>query len=91
MPSVNLSPETYEKLVELARRRGASPEDIAEVAVAREFRDRPMSSEEWLAEWDSLVASIRSRIPSETTSEELEADLSAAVAWARERRRARSH
>jgi hypothetical protein len=91
MPSVNLSPETYEKLVQLAKRRGMSPDEVAEVAVVRDFRETPMSAEEWLAEWDRATAEIRGSIPAHVAPEELQADLDRALEEARAKRRARGN
>jgi hypothetical protein len=91
MPSVNLSLETYEKLKQLADERGCTPEAAIELAVSRELRSERLSPGEWQREWDSLVASIRARIPEDNSPEELEADIDVAVAEARAKRRARSH
>ena len=62
MPSVNLSPETYEKLKELAARKGRSPDEVAQDALQQHVLDAVTAWADQLAEVDAT--------PTESLTEE---------------------
>lgn len=92
MPSVNLTPETYEKLKKIAARRGCTPDEVAQSAVERHVADESLSDEAWRREFRALREEIQAAIPSEVSEEEIQADIDAAIREVRdERARARRH
>jgi hypothetical protein len=91
MPSVNLSPETYEKLKALAHGQGRSPDEAAESLLDIDLRARSLSAEEWRAEFRRVRQQIQAEIPPELTDEEIQAEIDQAIAEVRADRCARGN
>lgn len=88
MPSVNLSPKTYEKLRSFAARNGETPDAAAEQLLDSQLV-RPLSDDEWRAEFGRVREAIQSELPLDLTDEELDAEIAAAVEKTRADLRAR--
>jgi hypothetical protein len=88
MPSVNLSPQTYEKLRSYAARSGKTPDSAAEQLLDSELL-RSLSDEEWRVEFRRVREEVQAALPGDLSDEELDAEIAAAVQETRAGLRAR--
>ena len=89
MPSVNLPAETYEALKKSATAKGCTPDALAQSVLEAHLADGELTEAEYQRQWDDLLQRVRSRVPSELTAEEIEADVKAATDEVRDERIAR--
>jgi len=80
--SITLSPHVYSLVANRASQEHTTPDALAERVLCRELGD-----DDWRQAFDALVRRVHSRTRS-FTSEEIEADISAASAEVKEQRRA---
>ena len=86
MPTVNLSPETYEKLKKYASSLGETPDFVAEELLGGGLGDAGLSESEYQRRWDQLLTRTRGRVAAGTSLESIENDVAEAVEAARAER-----
>ena len=86
---MNLTPETYEKLSQMAARKGCSPDALLRHLILKD--ELAQSLEDWKNEFREMRETVQSQLPVGITDEEIDADIEAAreEVW-EERSRARS-
>lgn len=91
MPQVNITPETYEKLKEMAEKKGCTPDAMMQSLIVERAMTPAMTDEQWKDEWASIRRDVQASLPAGITDEEIEADIETArqEVW-EERMRARS-
>ena len=89
MPSVQVSPETFEELQKLAAARGSTPGEVIEKLLRFGPADR-LSRKEWRERAEALLDRVQSRVPPELSEAEIEAGIDEAVKEMRAERRANS-
>lgn len=91
MPSIQVSPETFERIQRMAAERGRTPGELVEELVSSGAKIA-RSDAEWTETWDRIRADVRSRVPSGMTDEELDAEVDMAIReYRQERARAGRH
>jgi hypothetical protein len=86
--TITLTPDEMERLKRHAAASGATPDQLAGVAV-RDFLTRARADDAaWRAELAGVIAVMYQHLPPNITPEETEADITAAAAEVREARRA---
>jgi hypothetical protein len=78
-------------LERLAASEGSSVDDLIRQAVDRFLAAHPSEREHWRERLDQAVATIRSGIPGDISSEEIEAEITMAREEVRQARRARGN
>jgi hypothetical protein len=82
--TISLSPQTYHLLVQQAKRVHQTPDSLAEELLQRSLASNP---EQWQREFESLIERVQER-SSRFSSDEIEADITAASQEVKELRRA---
>jgi predicted CopG family antitoxin len=83
--TITISPQVYELLAQQARQARQSPDVIAESLLRRSLTTETQA---WQEAFESLVARVQART-AQFSSEEIEADITAAADEVKELRRAR--
>jgi hypothetical protein len=85
--SISLDPEQIAALKRLAAADQASVAEIVRRAVDAYLASRDQSCSAWGERFNTLVSRVQRRLPSDVTSDEIEADITAARAEVRRGRR----
>ena len=80
---VELTDEQVKELKRLAADNRRSLEEMVQIAVGDYIARRPVDWVEWGRRFDDLVERVQAHMPPDVTSEEIEADITAAVAEVR--------
>ena len=78
MPSIQVSPETFEELQRRAAQSGRTPGEIVEEMISRRQPER-MSREERGRLLEALLASVDSHVPRDWTQDEIDTAVNEAV------------
>jgi predicted transcriptional regulator len=85
--SIEFSDQQLHELEQVAAAERQSVAEIVKRAVS-DYLARRRDSSDWGRRWDAVVEDVHSRMPSDVTPEEVEADITAASAEVREQRAA---
>ena len=80
---IDLTDEQLRQLEQLAAKNHRSVEEMVQIAVGDYIARRTVDWDEWGRQFDALVADVQAHMPPDVTPEEIEADITAAVAEVR--------